>query len=111
LNKISIPKTLKIGGFDYNIDITHDADLRADGCYGQCKEMTRSIAVDSSISEQQFSHTFLHEMLHAVDSVYGINSVTEEQNKHLAQGLFQVMEELGIRFTPAKVVRKHARPS
>ncbi len=98
--EIKVPATLKIGGFDYSVEVNviHDRELRSDGNWGQCADRLRRIRIESTSLPQQFSETFLHEVLHAIDGIYGHYELKEEQYHHLGQGLLQVFEQLGIRF-------------
>ena len=98
---VKIPKKLKIGGFDYKIEVNarQDRELRSDSDWGQCAYRLKRITIDSDSSEQQMSETFLHEIIHAIDGIYGHYALTEDETQHLGNGLLQVFEQLGIRFS------------
>ena len=97
---IKIPKTIKIGGFDYTIEINpeQDRELQSNNNYGECAHDLRRIRFRSNLSEPQFAASFLHETLHAVDGIYCNYKLSEDENSQLSNGLFQVFEQLGIRF-------------
>jgi hypothetical protein len=98
--EVVIPKTIKIGGFDYAIEMTpaHDIELKDSKNYGECSNMLKRIRICSDCQGQQFSETFIHEIVHAIDNVFGHNTLTEEQVHALGNGFLQVFEQLEIRF-------------
>ena len=98
--EVKIPKSIKIGGFTYKIDMsqTRDSELKNNGNFGECSVIPRKISIATNLHPQQTSETFIHEVLHSIDDVYGHYQLTEEQCKHLSSGLLQVFEQLGIRF-------------
>ena len=97
---VKIPKRLKIGGFDYRVrvDKRTSSELEADVKWGSHRPTTREILVGTVSPSQQISATFIHECLHAVDSVYMNASLSESQNNSLSSGLHQILEQLGVRF-------------
>ncbi len=101
MTSINIPKTFKIGGFDYTFEVSpeHDRELNSNGNQGECSHTMRRIIVRSNLTPQQVSETFLHECIHAVDGVYCNYKLTEDEVYQLGNGLFQILEQLGIRFT------------
>ena len=102
--ELKLPPTIKIGGYDYTIEIspTHNQELRANGNRGECiSDPMKRIRIDSDVDSQQFSGTFIHEITHAIDNVYSNNSLTEAQTAAIANGFLQVLEQFNIRFFPA----------
>ncbi len=99
-HKVSIPKSLKFGGFDYSIDMSQSTvqQLMGRGHYGECAGMTKEIRLDSSQSPQQLSETFIHECLEAVSTVWCDRGVAHDHLSILATGLHQVLEQLEVRF-------------
>jgi hypothetical protein len=104
--EVVIPKTIKVGGFDYTIEMTpaHDAELRDNKNYGECSNQLKRIRICSDCQGQQFSETFIHEIVHAIDNVFGHNTLTEDQVHALGNGFLQVFEQLGINLTLPKEV-------
>lgn len=98
--EIELPRTIKVGGFTYTIEVSaeHDRDLQGRALWAEHSGALKRIRVDSQCSSEQFAESFGHELLHALDCVYNNNKLTEEDTNGLAQGLFQVLEQLGIRF-------------
>ncbi len=102
--EVKIPKKIKIGGFTYTVklDKATALEMKKQNLYGQCVGTAREIRLDTDQSAEQISATFIHEVIHAVDDVYTNSSLTEMENKGLANGLYQVIEQLGIRFVKEK---------
>lgn len=98
--EIKIPRGLKIGGFNYKIrtDKRTLSGLGAEGKWGSHRPASREILIDTSAPSQQVSASFIHECLHAIDSVYADYCLSETQNKSLSSGLHQVLEQLKVRF-------------
>ena len=98
--EIKVPSSIKVGGYDYIIEVSpeHDKELEDFDNWGEHSARLKRIRIRSRCSEQQFSETFLHEILHAVDEVYNHHGLNNEIVSALSQGLFQVLEQLGIRF-------------
>ena len=98
--EVEIPKTIKVGGYDYTIQVTPDVDidLESRGHFGEHSTARRCLRIRSQCLPQEISDTFLHETIHAVDSVYSYAKLSDEQVEALSHGLLQVLEQLGIRF-------------
>ncbi len=97
---IDITKGIKVGGFDYTIDLSKQAHktLRSDNDNGQCDCEWRSISLDPDRDVVSISATFLHEVIEAVNHVYCNDKLEHEKITQVAYGLHQVMESLGIQF-------------
>lgn len=98
--KINVTKGIKVGGFDYAVDLSEKAhrDLLADNDAGQCDCRNLVISIDKEGNEQQISKTFIHEVIEAVNHVYCNGKVEHEKIQELSFGIHQVMESLGVRF-------------
>ncbi len=98
--EIKIPSIIKVGGFDYTVEVSesHNKELSANSNWGEHSGMLRRIRISSECSPQQFSQTFMHESLHAIDTVYQDGKMNEVATSALANGLLQVFEQLGVRF-------------
>jgi len=99
-HEIKIPKRIRIGGFVYKFRLdkrAHD-DLEAASRWGQHGGLAHTIDLDRAANPDQFSKSALHELLHGVDHVYNGDKLSEEAIQNLSQGLFQVFEQLKVRF-------------
>jgi hypothetical protein len=97
---IKIPKKIKVGGFDYKVFCRGEfnANLEDTNDWGECSGRYREIRLTTNATPQQYRSTFIHETIHAVNQVYVNNELTEFQITLLTNGLFQVLEQLGVRF-------------
>ncbi len=98
--EVRIPRRVRIGGFDYKVVMSQrfDEELQSDRDWGQCTDIMRRILISTEGKPQQISQTFIHEVLHAIDGIYGTNKLEEAEIHALSNGLLQVFEQLGIRF-------------
>lgn len=99
---IELPRRVKIGGHTYQILTDEKAQerLRSSVQYGHHTEGSREIRLSTDFGGGQLSETFLHEALHAINSVYRDGDLGEAQIAPLSEGLWQVFEQLGIEFVP-----------
>jgi hypothetical protein len=107
-----IPKTLKIGGRIYKITIPFvftDAHRCLYGLHDPAKQTIKMTELDEfgvKRHQQSIDHTFLHEILHAIDNVYiggkiGMYEDGEHIIDQLAEGLLQVIRDNKL-FDPKK---------
>lgn len=95
---MKIPKVLKIAGLVWNVkkslDVTHEGS-----CYGSTHHSYQNIFLDPTTTKQKNEQTFIHEILHAVWSAYGLKEFKaakefEEQIlDSLSNGLYQVLND------------------
>uniref|UniRef100_A0A6H2A2S1 Phage protein n=1 Tax=viral metagenome TaxID=1070528 RepID=A0A6H2A2S1_9ZZZZ len=102
--KVKLPKQIKIGGFTYKVKLNKltDAHLKDQMRFGEHIYHIRSLLIDSTLSDEQTSATFIHEVCHAIDSIYCNSRLSEDDIKGMAGGIHQVLEGLGIRFIRGK---------
>lgn len=98
--EVKLPRSIKIAGTDYKIksDPKTDRDLDAHQWKGSSSPYEQEIEISTRSLPQQFSETFIHEVLHRVDGHYNNNKLDEGDIDRLSNGLHQVLEQLGIRF-------------
>lgn len=95
MNKL--PDTVKVGGIDYTViypyEFIDSQDLNGQhsGCEGWIKVDNSRMFSHGIRDEQMVLHTFLHELLHAVDFVYCGTSFSESQIEMLTRAFFQVL--------------------
>ncbi|MBU2052428.1 hypothetical protein KKH13_04465 [Patescibacteria group bacterium] len=101
---IEIPDTVKIGGFDFKVvqDEATNVELRANSCWGDYSAPLKRIRLQTDTLPQECSHVFLHEVIHAINGVYLSYSLQEAEITGLSNGLFQVLDQLGVRFGRAE---------
>lgn len=94
--KVKVPKSIRVGGFDYRVDF--NLHYEEGGQWGWWKNDPQIIQLSSEAPAQRRSHTFIHEILHAIDDAYLGNKLSEDDIVGLSSGLHQVIEQLDIRF-------------
>ena len=97
---IKIPKHIKVSGFDYKIRTSQriNAELKAQGLRGSHAEALREIDIHTDAPPQDLSNTFMHEIIHAINTVYAHCNLTEEHVDNVTNGIHQVLEQLKVRF-------------
>jgi Zn-dependent peptidase ImmA (M78 family) len=100
--KIIIPKTVKVSGHTYSVDLrkTNDKEKRRE-YWGTTYLATKEILIDSETAKTQQENTFFHELLHACFHECGLDhdidekaQLTEEQIvNRLSKILYQVLAD------------------
>lgn len=93
---MAIPKKVRICGFDYDIKYQDDLD-HTQGCAGvHLPEKLEIRLLSRGIDPRRTEQTFIHEVLHAVDVLYGNDKLSEEQCSSLSNGIYQVFSDNGL---------------
>jgi hypothetical protein len=106
---MKMPKTLRVGGRTYRVIYPHSFDDMPKPLLGLCdnsKQVIRVSGRDSSggtLCDEATLQTFLHEVLHAIDYVYGGAQVNRLENSEeiidaLAEGIMQVFRDNKLDF-------------
>lgn len=90
--KFRIPEKVTIGGVDFNITWQKGLGRNA-AKRGETQYFDREIRLDPDLVEQDKEQTFIHEITHAVDSVFDCH-LSESQAKRMAHGVYQVLRQL-----------------
>ena len=94
---MKIPESIKVGGSTYKIYF--DEHLwHNEGVRGQVDYTNQIIKLDTYGHPELIAETFLHEMTHVIDKHLNNKSLTEDEIDIIAEGLFQVLGDLGITF-------------
>ena len=94
---MKIPKSIKVGGRIYSIEFVKNL-WRVSGYKGHIIFDTQQIEIDSDNGKADTSTIFLHETIHAIDKIWGNNDMSESQVNMIAEGLYQVLSDMGITF-------------
>lgn len=81
---VTIPKSIKVGGLNYSVEIVKDID---DGCVGKILYKDQKIKILEAQSDFMVL-TFIHEVLHAMNA-----EVNEIHTEFLAQALCQFIKD------------------
>ncbi len=98
--KVDVSKGIEVGPSHYSVVCGEDTnkELESKAVYGDCAGLLRRIRVATNTSEEQFSTTFLHESLEAINDIWCNSKLEHELLTNLANGLSQVLRGLGISF-------------
>ena len=100
-----LPKSVKVGWRDYKIVDWEPRAASASKRYGECSHLECEIRIDMTYGTRQAASTLLHEIMHAVCSLWNYEKVNEEEKvvSALGDGLSTVwrdnptvMEWIGI---------------
>lgn len=99
-----LPGTIKVGGYSYSIDVSEEAclDLESKVAFADHSNLLKRIRLNRRATPQQIDNDFLHETLHAIGHVYFDDELDEKTVSALANGLQQVLGQLGIHFEIAE---------
>lgn len=75
---MNIPKSIKIGPYDYKIVIEDEDWLQMNDCYGSCYDLKKTITV-VLLDNPCVIDTLLHEIMHACYTVMGIREKEGEE--------------------------------
>ena len=97
---VDISKGIQCGGFHFDVvaDQPSHRSLRANNNNGECDCNNKLISLDCDMDAAQFSKTFIHEVIEAVNNVYCNDELEHPKIQQLSYGIHQVMESLGVRF-------------
>lgn len=88
---MQIPKTIKIGGYTYEV-IEDNANLNGRGGSGQHDAMDQKIWIDSTQHQEQKESTLLHEIIEAINSLNNLE-LNHQQICALETNLYQVLKD------------------
>lgn len=95
---MKIPKFIKVGGHTYEVVFAEGLWMR-DGLVGQARHYTeQTLEVEAALCPEGIGLSFVHETLHAIDRIYNNHALSEDAVDALAEGLFQVLSDMGITF-------------
>jgi Zn-dependent peptidase ImmA (M78 family) len=84
---------IKIGWKKYTVvelDIDDSLIVGGDACYGKIDYVSSIIYLNSANTPSQSKSTLLHEVIHGVEDMYGVE-LSEEQVTTVANGLYAFM--------------------
>lgn len=102
VKSMKIPKTLKIGGRLYKVIYPYTFEGTTEHFYGlhdptgQTIKLTKKDEFGANRSKESIYHTFLHEVIHAIDNVYNGGRLTawekgEEAIDAISEGIMQLI--------------------
>jgi hypothetical protein len=114
---VNIPKRLKIGGRDYDVFYPHTFLDSTKPLYGLHDPSAQTIKIGQMDEfnvprhPQSITHTFMHEILHAIDNVYLCDTIRVQDNcetiiDQLSEGLLQVIRDNQLDFRGGDMAKK-----
>jgi hypothetical protein len=94
---MKIPKSLKIGPYCYGVVFKEDLEHEGNSLFGLCDQVNHIIYMRKGMEPKKKMETFLHECLHAIEDVYGVE-IGEEKVSLLGLSLMAIINENKIRF-------------
>lgn len=88
-----LPGTVQVGPFLYIL--RREAGVDSDSNWGECDNRLRLLDFAQQTGPRQLPATLIHELIHAVESVYGVK-LEEEQVVRLTHGLTQALQSTGF---------------
>ena len=94
---IKVPSELKVGGHTFRV--VTNSDLSSDGIRAHIDYKRLVISIHPNKPDSAKSQAFIHEAIHSIDLIY-LNRQIDNENivEPLAEGLWQILEQLGIQF-------------
>lgn len=96
---MKIPKSIRIGGVDYTIELRENVRLGNEVCYGTIDYTTSTILISTtdSIGHQHKCITMWHEILHGIFEHACCHQKNEEEIVEvLSKGIYQVLQDNGM---------------
>ena len=94
---MKIPKSIKVGGHTYEVKLRHNL-VRDTGDRGCVTWRTQLIEIDDNMVPSITATTFIHEVIHVADKHFNNDELCENATNALAEGLNQVLSDMGITF-------------
>ena len=94
---MKIPESIKVGGHTYKIEWVKNL-IRDDANRGCLYWHTHLIKLDDNMAEDTYTVSLLHEIIHSIDRHYCNDHISEDDTASLAEGLFQVLSDMGVTF-------------
>ena len=102
--EVPVPSTIGIAGYDYWIvsNLETDQELYSKNVWADHCPWERRIRILSTLQGQEWSNSFIHEMMEAVANLYLAADMDHDKLSVITNGLHQVFENVGVRFVPRK---------
>ena len=90
-----IPSTVKIGCYSFKVEVGPSWAFQNSSELGHCNLDECAIRLSPTLSPQQLANTFLHEVIHAIHWVYGLEDTSNEERftNETANGLCALWQD------------------
>ena len=107
---MNIPKTVKIGGHIYSIELTERMDLGRDNVSAEILYNELIIRINPNQAQQKQESDLLHEIIHGIWHHLGYilreDAKEEKEVEELAQALYQLIQDNPALFAPREEGRE-----
>jgi len=62
----NVPKTVRIGCYQFRVEVHEFEDAEADGAFGHMNPINQKIRLRPGMTPQNLANTFIHEVLHGI---------------------------------------------
>lgn len=76
----TIPKTVRVGGLTYSIQVIAGFEQASDRYYGDHNSVLQRIRLCADMSNERLANTFMHELMHAIHCAYDVGDNTDEES-------------------------------
>ncbi len=88
---MKVPKTVKIGGKVYDVEITDNFDLGSANVSAEISYTDLAIRVSPNQASGKMKADFIHELIHGIYDFLGYRDHDEKRVDKLAQALYMVI--------------------
>lgn len=75
-----MPKLVRVGCFQFKIEIGDFEDHEAETSFGHCNVLSQKIRLRPGMSGQNLANTFIHEVLHAIHWFHDLKDADTEED-------------------------------
>lgn len=68
-----IPKSVRVGCYEFRIEVHEADDAEADGAFGHMNPISQKIRLRPGMTPQNLANTLLHEIMHAIHWFHACN--------------------------------------
>ena len=93
---IKVPPQIMVGAHPYRIVLRNSDRLTDEGVFGEVNHRTQTIEIRADRPPSQCLVSLLHEFIHTSANVFSKDGLEEKFIDPIAQGLGQILSQLGI---------------
>ena len=99
--EVPVPNVIRFGGFTYKQKFGGKTNwgLRGDNYSGTHCHLLQEIEIATDLGEEHMTNALAHEWSHAINKIYLAGALEETQIELFGNGLHQLFNELGIKFS------------
>lgn len=75
-----MPQAVRVGGYWFVVELMSQHDAEGNREFGHCNLIGQRIRLQPGMTPQKLANTFLHEVLHAIHWVHGLDNQSSEED-------------------------------